>query len=526
MAAQGEVLDMMKDYPFTFIDEEGNKEYITKEYIKFNFTEDMMVDFLKNLNEKEMVLFKEIQTTWPFLARKNQRLPSVVHDGVMFLGGRGSGKTRAASEAFIAWCMSGKYQRCNMMGATERDVEMTMILGPSGIKSICDERGIELKWNKGDHMITWPNGVVTLYFSADQPERLRGVNSSKFWMDEVVAWEKDPQYVFDMMIFGLRLDDDPSWMISTTPKNEDNPVAQKFLRARYFQNRVITIYSTTYDNDALPEKILNYFTEQYEGTSIGRQELYAELKLTDDDEGAVFDLGIIKKYRVENIHDDIKIIKKIVSIDPSVSDTKKSDECGIIVLYLGSNGKIYIVDDLSGRYKAEKWAEIARNAYYVHQCDYILAETNQGGDLVESIIKREDKEIRFKEVKAKLGKKERAIPVGYMYQKGLIRHVGEFKDLEEQMVSFNPTPKKKDGSPDRVDAMVHGAAELEKDLLHSVSQKIKEFKRLGFGQIMTNVKRSAKYKGKDENYSFFKEYAKNIKRNTGVDVSKMSIFKR
>lgn len=520
-----EPFDMMEGYPFTIIDEFGNKEYITDEYIHYNFTEEKMAEFLNSLNDKEILKFKEIQNTWPFLARKKQRLPLEYNNGVMFLGGRGSGKTRASAENFIQWCMSGKYQRCNMIGPTERDVEMTMILGPSGIKSICDERGIEIKWNKGDHMITWPNGTVTLYFSADEPERLRGVNSSKIWMDEVVAWSKDIQYIFDNMMFGLRLDDDPSWLISTTPKNEDNPAAQTFLRNRYKQNGVITLEFSTYENYKLPKKILDYYRETYEGTAIGDQELHAKLKLTDDDTGPVFDLRIVNKYRVEDIPEDIKIIKKIVSVDPSVSDTSKSDECGIIVLYLGSNGKIYIVDDLSGRYKAEKWAEIARNAYYVHQCDYILAETNQGGDLVESIIKREDKEIRFKEVKAKLGKKERAIPVSYMYQKGLIRHVGKFETLEQQMVDFNPDSKKKN-SPDRVDAMVHGAAELEKDLLHSVSQKIKEFKRLGFGQIMTNVKRSAKYKGKDENYSFFKEYAKNIKRNTGVDVSKMSIFKR
>lgn len=450
--------DMMNGNNYFFIDENGRKIYLTKEYIKNYMSIENFNKFLESMNEEELAEFEEYQKSWQFQARTSQRIPPIWHDTLLFLGGRGSGKTRAGAEWTIDMAMCGRYSRVNILGPTKADVENTMLNGPSGILTICRERGIKVEWKKTDEMLVWPNGTITLIYSAEEPERLRGVNSSKFWIDEVVAFKKDPQLIYNMLILGLRIDEHPSICLSTTPKNNENKLAQKFLRFIVKLKGSVTIKWKSKDNDALGQATLAKWESLFGGTHLGKQELEADLEMDDSDLSAIFNINTINRHRVDKIPEDVSILRKIVAIDPSVSNNENSDECGIVVAGLGDDKKAYILEDLSGKMSSKDWGTVAVKAYYRHGCDLILAESNNGGDLVETTITNIDQDVNVEQAKAKVSKGARATPVGLKYEQGLVCHVGKFDILEDQMCDFDPSDSKK--SPDRMDALVWAVTQL------------------------------------------------------------------
>ena len=218
------------------------------------------------------------------------------------------------------------------------------------------------------------------------------------------------------------------------------------------KSKVGTPFSITFPN--CPDPKASILSEKYENTRLGRQELYAEV--LDDVEGALWSPSMIEKTRVKEIPDMQRVV---VAIDPAVSNNEDSDETGIIVVGKGFDNRYYILEDLSDRMSADTWANVAINAYYKHKCDRIIAEVNNGGDLVERLIRTVDREVPYKKVHASRGKLVRAEPISALYEQEKVSHVGSFPKLEDQMCSYTLDSK---SSPDRLDALVWGLTELSK----------------------------------------------------------------
>jgi phage terminase large subunit-like protein len=299
--------------------------------------------------------------------------------------------------------------------------------------------------------LRWPNDVIAHTYSAEEPERLRGPQHSAAACDELGAWSR-PE-TFDMLQFGLRLGKHPRTVIATTPR------PTRLLRsiiAREGRDVVIT-RGTSYENAAnLAPSFFAQIVQKYEGTRLGRQELNAEL--LEDTPGALWTLDMLDRCRRAEAPDLQRIV---VAIDPAISTREGSDETGIVVAGKDERGHGYVLEDLSGRYQPADWARVAVGAYRCRAADRIVAEVNQGGDLVEATLRTIDSNIPFTAVHASRGKFVRAEPVASLYEQGKIHHVGNFPLLEDQMTSFVPDlDRGRSGSPDRCDALTWALTEL------------------------------------------------------------------
>src|SRR5690606_14127821 len=219
----------------------------------------------------------------------------------------------------------------------------------------------------------------------------------------------------------------------------------------------IVTRGSTFDNrENLAERFLKQILKRYEGTRLGRQELEGEI--LDDVPGALWTLAMLDELRIKKPSDIPEMQRIVVAIDPAVTSTKNSDETGIVVAGRGTDGRGYVLEDLSGRFSATDWAKRAVEAYHRWQADCIVAEVNHGGDLVETVLRTIDENIPIKQVRASRGKAKRAEPVAALYEQGKVSHVGAFKELENQMIT--PTPAGTEGHDDRVDALVWALTEL------------------------------------------------------------------
>ena len=363
----------------------------------------------------------------------------------LILAGRGFGKTRTGAE----WVRQQvrRFPLVNLIGATLDDARDIMIEGESGILAICpdDERPKYV-----DRELRWPNGAKSLIFTADEPERLRGKQHMKLWTDEVGAWRYPESW--DQAMFGLRLGAQPQACITTTPR----PI--KILKDLIANPRTIITTGSTYENrDNLAASFFADIITKYEGTRLGRQELNAEM--LDDMPGALWNRKRIDELRVKEAPE---LCRSCVAIDPAVSTKEDSDETGIIVAGKTTTNHAYILGDYSGVYTPQGWGEMAVRQFHAYKCDFIIAEANNGGDLVESNIRAVDPNVPVKLVHASKGKFIRAEPVAALAEQGRYHHVGNFDKLEDQMVGFTVDfDRKKAGySPDRMDAMVWAIHEL------------------------------------------------------------------
>ncbi len=378
---------------------------------------------------------------WQWHGRPNQFLPEGNWITWLILAGRGFGKTRTGAETVRQWVK--KYPYVNLIGATLDDARDIMIEGESGILAICpkDERPRFVK-----RQLHWPNGAKSLIFTADEPERLRGKQHMKLWGDEVCAW-RYPE-AWDQASLGLRLGDNPQAILTTTPK----PTKQ--LRSIIADPSTIITSGSTYDNKAnLAEAFLSKVVSRYEGTRLGRQELNAEI--LDDNPGALWKRSDIDRLRVK---ESPSLIRITVNIDPSATSNEKSDEAGVTVTGLGSDKHGYLLEDLSLRGTPREWASVAVDAYHRWNADRIIGETNNGGEMIETVIRMIDPNVSYKAVHASRGKITRAEPVSALYEKDMIHHVGYFPILEDQMCDYDPKTSKY--SPDRMDSLVWGFTEL------------------------------------------------------------------
>lgn len=369
----------------------------------------------------------------------------------MPLAGRGWGKTRVGAETVRQWIKAG-YRQVNLVGATENDVEKVMIKGPSGILAVCpkDERP---RYVKNAHELRWPNGAVSVLFSAEKFDRLRGHNHEKLWCDELAAWRYTDAW--DQAMLGLRGGDKPQAVITTTPR------PTKLIKDLRADPDTHFTTGSTYDNFAnLASTFLKNVVKKYEGTRLGRQELGAEI--LDDTPGALWRRELLDRDRIHHKRDLPPMKRIVVAIDPAVTTGENADETGIVVCGLGDDNHGYVLEDASGVYSPTEWAREAVRLYRRWEANAIVAEVNQGGDMVESTIRMEDGGIPFKGVRATRGKFIRAEPVSLLYEQHRVHHLGTLAKLEDQMCVFTPDFDRAGAgfSPDRLDGMVWGITDL------------------------------------------------------------------
>ena len=377
-------------------------------------------------------------------ARVNQLIPDGAWTHWLILAGRGFGKTRTGAETVRQWIANG-HNYVNLIGATADDARDIMIEGESGILKCCPKAERPL-YQAHKSRLLWPNGAVSLIFTADAPERLRGKQHQKGWADELCAW-RYPE-AWDQFIFGLRLGKRPQSVITTTPK----PSA--LLKMLMAGKKAHVTRGSTYDNRAnLADNFFSDLIGKYEGTRLGRQELSAEV--LDDIEGALWSEALIK--RCHGFVDPATCKRIVIGVDAAGG----SDMVGIVAAGVAPDGRFVVLGDFSMPSDSPNaWAQEIVRVHAMFRADCVVAESNFGGNMVESNIRNANPRLRVKMVRASRGKHIRAEPIAGLYEQGKVVHNGVLTDLEAQMQEMAISGWCGSGSPDRLDALVWALTEL------------------------------------------------------------------
>ena len=384
----------------------------------------------------------EILHDWTFWARPDQLAPVGDWRVWLILAGRGFGKTRMGAEWVLQQVRRGR-RRIALIGETKADARDVMVEGESGILSCSGEH--RPLYEPSKRRLTWPNGAIAVCYSGDEPDQLRGPQHDGAWLDELAKY-RYAEDTWSNLELGLRLGDDPQAVITTTPR--PIPIVRDLVADA---NATVT-RGSTYDNlPNLAESFASRIIERYEGTRLGRQELHAEI--LDDVPGALWQRDDIDGPRQSQMPD---LERVVVGIDPAVSADEEADETGIIVAGVANN-RAYILEDVSGHYTPSEWASVALKAYYRHNADRIVAEVNQGGEMVEHTIRTLDRNASYTAVRASRGKITRAEPIAALYEQQRVHHVGMFAALEDQLCTYTAETKE---SPDRLDALVWALTDL------------------------------------------------------------------
>ncbi|GLQ17938.1 DNA-packaging protein [Maritalea porphyrae] len=386
---------------------------------------------------------------WSIWARRSQLPPNGDWTTWLLLGGRGAGKTRAGAEWVRASAMAQKPKSpIALVGETLADARAVMVEGHSGLMSIhpTSERP---SFHRARNELEWPNGAIARLYSAADPESLRGPQFASAWCDEVCKWGHADE-TWDMLQFCMRLGERPQQLVTTTPK------PMKLLK-RIIDDPMTRVSKVkTQDNRKnLAPAFLNHIVGQYRGTSLGRQELEGEILQSADD--ALWSRQLIDLNRVATAPELERIV---VAVDPPVTSHDKSDSCGIVVAGLFEESVYVLADATISKASPLKWARKVVELYEYYQADCVVAEVNQGGDLVSNALLQVEPSLPVKSVHAKRGKWLRAEPVALLYERGCVRHVGLLAELEDQMCNFSVDGRSNGHSPDRLDALVWAVAEL------------------------------------------------------------------
>jgi len=387
--------------------------------------------------------WRSMSDLWAFAGRREQQPPAGDWRSWLILGGRGSGKTRAGAEWVHAIASAGQTSdlRIALVAETLGDAREVMIDGMSGISRIARRRRPDFEISR--RRLVWPNGAVAQIFSSEDPESLRGPQFHFAWCDELAKW-KHGQDTWDMLQFGLRLGTAPRQLVTTTPR----PVP--LLKALMADPATVTTRISTRDNTAnLAPGFVEALARRYGGTRLGRQELDGEL--IEDREDALWRHDVLE---AATIRFSGNIRRIVVAVDPPASAGLHSC-CGIVVAGLEASGRAVVLADCSVEGASPAgWANAVAKAYRRFSADRVVAEINQGGDMVTAMLKSIDETLPVTTVRATRGKFLRAEPVAALYEQGRVAHAGRFVALEDQMCDFGPDGLSSGRSPDRLDALV------------------------------------------------------------------------
>lgn len=390
---------------------------------------------------------------WETFARPDQREPETAQGGSpwttwLVLGGRGAGKTRTGAEWVKAQALSGRCGRIALVGETMADLREVMVEGVSGLRAIHPRDGRPL-WQATRRRLEWPNGAVAQGFSADDPEALRGPQFAAAWCDEVGKW-RHAEAAFDMLQFGLRLGARPRQVVTTTPR----PVAL-LQRLAADPLTAVTRAGTLANAANLAPDFLTRIVARYAGTTLGRQEL--DGLFIEDRPDALFRRETLEACRVAAAPDCARVV---VAVDPPAGG-RRAGRCGIVAAGITSEGIVHVIEDASlEAARPEAWAARAIALYRRLEADALVAEVNQGGEMVAAVIAAVDAAVPVTAVRATRGKALRAEPVAALYAQGRVKHVGAFPALEDEMAAFSPDGLSDGRSPDRLDALVWAVTHL------------------------------------------------------------------
>ncbi|MGF7201337.1 phage terminase large subunit-like protein [Sphingobium olei] len=387
---------------------------------------------------------------WRFLARPAQLEPDGDWRVWLMMAGRGFGKTRAGAEWVRGIAEADPKARIALVGATLGEARAVMVEGASGVLSVAPW------WARPDYApalrrLTWPNGAMAMLFGAAEPEGLRGPQFSHGWADEIAKWAGG-EAAWDNLMMGMRLGRSPRVLATTTPRPV--PLVRRLVAAE----DVAVTKGTTAENEAnLAPGFVAAMAAQYGGTRLGRQELDGEL--IEEVEGALWTRDLIERCRVAHVPE--VLTRVVVAVDPPAS--AGGDACGIVVAGIGGDGRGYVIADASVEgQRPEGWARAVAAAAMLHGADRVVAEANNGGQMVESVLRAAEAGLPVRLVHASRGKAARAEPVAALYEAGRVAHRGAFPALEDQLCGLLAGggyvgPGR---SPDRADALVWAMSEL------------------------------------------------------------------
>lgn len=385
---------------------------------------------------------------WRFYARPKQLPPPGDWLTWVVRAGRGFGKTRTGAGWTHERAMAEPGRWLAYVAKTPADARDYMVEGPGGIlkHAPAHERP---DYEPSKRRLTWPNESWATIYSSEEPDQLRGFSGDTAWLDELAKY-KNPREVWDNLQFGMRevSEDQPRVLITTTPR----PLT--LLTDLEAKPTTVVVTGSSYENRAnLSPVWFKETLQEYEGTRMGRQEIHAEI--LDDVPGALWTRSMIEEGRAGS---HPVLTRVVVAVDPAVTSGESADMTGIVVAGV-EGGEGYVLADRTCRLSPERWARTAVDALHEFSADRIVAETNNGGDLVETVLRSVDPDIPYRKVSASRGKRTRAEPVAALYEQGRIHHVGGLPDLEDQMCAFTPEQAGAD-SPDRVDALVWAFTDL------------------------------------------------------------------
>jgi phage terminase large subunit-like protein len=388
---------------------------------------------------------------WPFWSRGNQKQPAGMWRVWLIMAGRGYGKTRAGAEWVRDFARKNGLCRIALVGATQAEARAIMVEGESGILEVC-EAPERPRFEPSLDRLVWPNGTIATLYSGAEPDGLRGASHHLAWADEIAKW-KAGVAAWDNLMLGLRLGDYPRAVATTTPRPV--PLLKRLLAER----NVAVSHGRTRDNRAhLAPAFIAAIEDNYGGTRLGRQELDGEL--IEDVEGSLWPRALIEACRVRAAPQMKRIV---VAVDPPAGAGARSDACGIIVAGLGADDRGYVLADASVQgLRPEGWARKVSDTAESWNADRVIAEANQGGAMVRSVLQAAGHVLPLRLIHASRGKAARAEPVAALYEAGRVSHAGRFPALEDEMAGMTiggdyAGPGR---SPDRADALVYALTEL------------------------------------------------------------------
>lgn len=378
---------------------------------------------------------------WPFWELCSQRAPDGPWRVWLVMAGRGFGKTRMGAEWVRARAEEDGKARIALVGATAAEARSVMVEGESGLLSLSAGRHT-MQWEPSLRRIRWSNGAEARLYSAAEPEGLRGPQHHFAWADEIAKWPHGVA-AWDNLSLGMRLGEDPRIVATTTPRPV--PLLKRLVDEPGVERRG----GRTRDNIHLPAAFIAAVAG-HAGTRLGRQELEGEL--IEDHEHALWTRETIEACRAREVPE---LVRVVIGVDPPASEG--GDACGIVAVGLSADGQGWVLADesVSGASPA-RWAEAVASAAARWGADRVIAEKNNGGDMVEAVLRGADAALPVRLVHAARGKATRAEPVAALYEKGRIRHAGGFPALEDELCGLiaGGGYEGPGRSPDRADALV------------------------------------------------------------------------